>query len=190
MLGYRRDFTILDREDARDLVGACLGEAEIDFKATRFPKADVLGDIFSLAANTSQPVARLLERQFPYFVQLAPQIEELLRRYTRRKQTGNVMDFDDLLVLWLRLLREQEEVRAHYQQRFAHILVDEYQDTNQLQSDLVDLLAAGHRNDGRGRRLPGIYSWRGANFRNIMRFPERYRRDRLRIETNYQHPRI
>ncbi len=188
LLGYRRDFTILDREDAKDLVSACLGEAEIDVKATRFPKADVLGDIFSLAVNTSEPVARVLERQFKYFLQLAPQIEDLQRRYAERKRTTNVMDFDDLLVLWLKLLQEHAEVRAHYQRRFQFVLVDEYQDTNRLQSDLVDLIAADHHNVmAVGDDSQSIYSWRGANFLNILRFPERHPGATIyRIETNYR----
>ncbi len=188
LLGYRRDFTILDREDARDLVSACLGESEIDVKATRFPKADVLGDMFSLAVNTGQTIARLVEGQFRHFAHLASPIEEIQRRYESRKRAANVMDFDDLLVLWLKLLQEQTAVREHYQRRFEHILVDEYQDTNRLQSDIVDLLAAGHHNlMAVGDDSQSIYSWRGANFRNIMRFPERHPGAVIyRIETNYR----
>lgn len=187
-LGYRRDFTILDREDARDLVGACLGGAEIDVKARRFPKADVLCDLFSLAVNTDQRMPQLLERQFPWFLPLASEIEALHKAYAERKRQGNGMDFDDLLVLWLRLLEQQPEVRAHYQRRFEYVLVDEYQDTNQLQSDLVDLLAAVHHNVmAVGDDSQSIYSWRGANFRNIMRFPDRHPGATLyRIEVNYR----
>ncbi len=188
LLGYRRDFTILDREDARDLVSACLGEAEVDVKATRFPKADVLGDLFSLAVNTAQPLVKVLERQFRHFLQLAPQIEDLARRYADRKRATNVMDFDDLLVLWLRLLREHPTVCEHYQRRFQFLLVDEYQDTNQLQGDIVDLLAARHHNVmAVGDDSQSIYSWRGANFLNILRFPERHPGTTIhRIETNYR----
>ncbi len=85
------------------------------------------------------------------------------------------MDFDDLLVLWLKLLQEHEDVREHYQRRFQFILVDEYQDTNKLQSDLIDLLAARHQNVMVvGDDAQSIYAWRGANFQNILKFPERY----------------
>ena len=188
LLGYRRDFTILDREDAKGLVSACLGEAEIDVKATRFPKADVLCDIFSLAVNTSEPVTRVLERQFRYFRQLTPQIEDLERRYAERKRATNVMDFDDLLVLWLRLLRDHAEVRERYQRRFQFVLVDEYQDTNRIQSDIVDLIAGDQHNVmAVGDDSQSIYSWRGANFLNILRFPERHPGAAVyRIETNYR----
>jgi DNA helicase-2/ATP-dependent DNA helicase PcrA len=187
-LGYRQDFTILDREDARDLAAACLGEADIDVKARRFPKADVLCDLFSLAVNTAQHLPQLLERQFPWFLPFSSEIETLQQAYAERKRASNGMDFDDLLVLWLRLLEQQPEVRAHYQRRFEYVLVDEYQDTNQLQSDLVDLLAAVHHNVmAVGDDSQSIYSWRGANFRNIMRFPDRHPGATLyRIEVNYR----
>lgn len=187
-LGYRRDFTILDREDARDLVSACLGEAKIDVKATRFPKADALCDLFSLAANMQQPLPQLFERRYRHFAGLVAQITDLERRYAERKRQTGVMDFDDLLVLWLRLLEQHPDVREQYQRRFQFILVDEYQDTNRLQSDLVDLLAAHHHNImAVGDDSQSIYSWRGANFLNILKFADRHPDARVyKIETNYR----
>src|SRR5207247_3614672 len=122
LLGYARDFTILDREDARDLIAACLDEAEIDLKDTGFPKPDVLADIFSLAINTEKPVPQILEEQYVYFSPRAPQIEEVGRRCAERKRAGGVMDFDDLLVLWLRLLQAHADIREQYQRRFQSIL--------------------------------------------------------------------
>jgi DNA helicase-2/ATP-dependent DNA helicase PcrA len=188
LLGFSRGFTILDREDAKDLINACLDSAEIDVKATRFPKADVLGDIFSLAVNTGRTLPQVLEAQYDYFSALAPQIEELQRRYVERKRATGVMDFDDLLALWLRLLQDHAEVRELYQHRFQFILVDEYQDTNRLQSELIDLLAARHHNVMVvGDDSQSIYSWRGASFQNILRFPERYPDAKIyKIETNYR----
>ena len=83
------------------------------------------------------------------------------------------MDFDDLLALWLKLLQENADVREHYQRRFQFILVDEYQDTNKLQGDLIDLLAARTKNvTVVGDDAQSIYAWRGANFLNILEFPE------------------
>ncbi len=187
-LGYQRDFTILDREDAKHLVTTCVAESDIDTKATRFPKAEVLGDIFSLAVNTHQTVQEVLKRQYGYFEQLAPQILDIQQRYAARKRATNAMDFDDLLVLWLRLMQEHAEVREQYQRRFQFILVDEYQDTNKLQSDLIDLLAARHHNVMVvGDDAQSIYAWRGANFQNILKFPERYPAAKVyKIETNYR----
>jgi DNA helicase-2/ATP-dependent DNA helicase PcrA len=187
-LGYRRDFTILDRDDAKELVQACVDEADIDVKATRFPKADVLGEIFSLAINTNRSVAQIIDSQFEYFRQLTGSIEDLSRRYEDRKRSRGVMDFDDLLRLWLRLLREHADLREHYQRRFQFILVDEYQDTNAVQGEVIDLLAERHRQVMVvGDDSQSIYSWRGANFQNILHFPDRYPGASVyRIESNYR----
>lgn len=188
LVGWQRDFSILDREDALDLIKACTGEAQIDTKALRFPKPDVLAEIFSLAANTHLPIPALLERQFSYFEALRPQIVDLARRYAERKRANNAMDFDDLLAQWLRLLSDQAEVREHYQRRFQFVLVDEYQDTNLLQSGIVDLLAGRHHNVMVvGDDAQSIYGWRGANFANILKFPDRHPGAKVyRIETNYR----
>jgi len=188
LLGYRQDFTILDRDDAKDLIKACLTDAKIETKGTHFPKPDVLNEIFSLAGNTHQTTDELLEGQFSYFEQFAPQIAEMQKRYVARKLATNGMDFDDLLSLWLKLLREHVDVRESYQRRFQFILVDEYQDTNKLQSDLIDLLGARHHNVMVvGDDAQSIYGWRGANFANILEFPKRYPGAKVfKIETNYR----
>ncbi len=188
LLGYRRDFTILDRDDAKDLIKTCTAEAGIETKGTHFPKPEVLNEIFSLATNTHATIDEMLDTQFSYFEQFAAQIADLGQRYAKRKRATNAMDFDDLLALWLKLLQENAEVREHYQRRFQFILVDEYQDTNRLQSDLIDLLAARHHNvTVVGDDAQSIYGWRGANFANILEFPKRYPGARVfKIETNYR----
>ncbi|MBN2506654.1 MAG: ATP-dependent helicase [Verrucomicrobia bacterium] len=187
-VGYRKDFTILDREDANDLLKACVAEAAIDPAATRFPKADVLGNIFSLAVNTSLGISEVLALHYDYFSHLAQPIGALANRYAQRKRASNVMDFDDLLVLWLQLLSQEAQVRDQFQRRFQFVLVDEYQDTNKIQGDLVDLLAERHQNlMVVGDDSQSIYSWRGANFRNILEFPRRYPRAAVyKIEANYR----
>ncbi len=188
LLGYRRDFTILDRDDAKDLIKTCIAEAGIETKGTHFPKPEVLCEIFSLAVNTHKTTGEILEDQFDYFEQFTAQITDLQKRYTARKRATNAMDFDDLLALWLRLLQEHADVCEHYQRRFQFILVDEYQDTNQLQSDLIDLLAGRHHNvTVVGDDAQSIYAWRGANFQNIFKFPKRYPDAKVfKIETNYR----
>ena len=188
LLGYQRDFTIMDRDDAKHLINTCVAESNIDVKATRFPKAEVLGDIFSLAVNKQTSVAEILGTEYGYFDTLAPQIEGVWKSYVARKLATNAMDFDDLLVLWLKLLTDQTEVREHYQRRFQFILVDEYQDTNKLQSDVIDLLGARHHNVMVvGDDAQSIYAWRGANFQNILKFPDRYPGAKIyKIETNYR----
>ena len=187
-LGYQKDFTILDRDDAKDLIKACMADAKIDKKDKHFPKPDVLNEIFSLAANTHQTVEELVEGRFNYFSQFAAEIADQQKRYHARKRATNGMDFDDLLALWLKLLQEHADIREHYQRRFQFILVDEYQDTNKLQGDLIDLLAARHHNvTVVGDDAQSIYAWRGANFANILDFPKRYPGAKVfKIETNYR----
>ncbi|MGA2180270.1 MAG: UvrD-helicase domain-containing protein [Verrucomicrobiota bacterium] len=188
LLGYRRDFTILDRDDAKDLIKACIADAGIETKGTHFPKPEVLCEIFSLAVNTHKSTADILEEQFDYFEQITRQVADVQKRYIARKRATNAMDFDDLLALWLRLLQEHADVREHYQRRFQFILVDEYQDTNKLQSDLIDLLAERHHNvTVVGDDAQSIYAWRGANFQNIFKFPKRHPDAKVfKIETNYR----
>ena len=195
LLGYRRDFTILDRDDVKDLIKACIADAGIETKGSHFPKPEVLNEIFSLAANTHKPVRELLNEQFIYLFDrhkgdsnLDEEIPRLFDLYAKRKRATNAMDFDDLLALWLKLLQEHAEVCEHYQRRFQFILVDEYQDTNRLQSDLIDLLAARHHNVMVvGDDAQSIYAWRGANFQNIFKFPERHPGAKVfKIETNYR----
>ncbi len=187
-LGYDKNFSILDQEDARHLVATCIAEAEIDTKATRFPKAEVLGSILSLAVNKRMPIGEVVGQQYDYFLNLLPQIQRVQAAYTERKRQTGAMDFDDLLALWLRLMEEQAEVRDLLQRRFQFILVDEYQDTNRLQGDLIDLLAARHGNVmAVGDDAQSIYGWRGANFQNILQFPRRYPNAAVyKIETNYR----
>jgi DNA helicase-2/ATP-dependent DNA helicase PcrA len=187
-LGYRRDFTILDRDDSRDLIKACIADAKIETKGGHFPKLDVLGEIFSLAVNTHESVEELVAGQFSYFEQFTGKISGLAKAYAERKRATNAMDFDDLLALWLKLIQNHADVREHYQRRFQFILVDEYQDTNKLQGDLIDLLAARHHNVMVvGDDAQSIYAWRGANFANILNFPKRHPGAKIfKIETNYR----
>jgi DNA helicase-2/ATP-dependent DNA helicase PcrA len=195
LLGYRRDFTILDRDDAKDLIKACIADAGIETKGTHFPKPEVLCEIFSLAVNTHKTAGELLDEQYGYLLEkyegeneLDEDVARLFQLYAKRKRATNAMDFDDLLALWLRLLQEHADVCEHYQRRFQFILVDEYQDTNKLQSDLIDLLAGRHHNvTVVGDDAQSIYAWRGANFQNIFKFPKRHPDAKVfKIETNYR----
>jgi hypothetical protein len=188
LLGFQPDFSIMDRDDAKELVQTCLAELETDPKAAGFPKADVLMDIFSLAVNKEKTVSEMIAEQFDYFTPIAPQIEALQKKYAARKKAANGMDFDDLLAMWLKLFREQDAVRQEFERRFQFILVDEYQDTNKLQGELIDLVGLHHQNVMVvGDDSQSIYSWRGAHFLNILKFPERYPKAVVyRIETNYR----
>ncbi|HEX8335812.1 MAG TPA: ATP-dependent helicase, partial [Pyrinomonadaceae bacterium] len=151
-------------------------------------KAEVLQDLISFANNTDTPIADVVPRRHPYFEPLTQQITRVDRLYTERKRERNVMDYDDLLLNWKRLLEEREEVARIYQEQFEHVLVDEYQDTNKLQAEIVDLLAVRHRNVMVvGDDAQSIFAFRGASVEGIYEFPKRYPEARVyRLETNYR----
>jgi DNA helicase II / ATP-dependent DNA helicase PcrA len=187
-LGYSSGFTIMDREDQKDLIATVVASSGIDPKEMRFPKADVLADIFSFVVNTERPMEELLAEKFPYFLPLLEQIKDVQARYERKKKATNSLDFDDLLEKTLRMLIEHEHIARFYRRQFQFILVDEYQDTNKIQADFIDLLAREHQNVMVvGDDAQSIYSWRGANFQNILEFPKRYPKAQVfRIELNYR----
>ncbi|MFH2034632.1 MAG: ATP-dependent helicase, partial [Candidatus Margulisiibacteriota bacterium] len=113
--------------------------------------------------------------KYAYLFEFQAEIKKVLEIYDERKKTQNLMDFDDLLVKWLDLLVENPDVKDRYAERFEYILVDEYQDTNLLQAQIIDLLASKHRNVMVvGDDSQSIYSFRGAEFRNIIDFPKKY----------------
>lgn len=187
-IGFDQNFSILDSEDARDFINVCIDEASIDTKKKRFPKAEVVQSIISYANNTDQPIYDVVIEKYPYFEVLSDQIRRVDELYQARKQERNVMDYDDLLLNWKRLLVEKPEIAAVYSDMFQHILVDEYQDTNKLQAEIIDLLAAKHRNVMVvGDDAQSIFAWRGAEFTNIYEFPKRYPEAELfKLETNYR----
>src|SRR5476649_1922651 len=186
--GFRVGFNIMDREDQEDLLKTVLGASGIDPKDKRFPKAEVLGDIFSLALNTGRSIGEVLTSRYEYFLPLTAEITGLAHQYELKKKAVNCLDFDDLLDKCVKLLRQEGPAADHFQRQFQFILVDEYQDTNRLQVEFIDLLARHHRNvTVVGDDAQSIYSWRGAEVRNILDFPKRYPDARsCKIETNYR----
>ncbi len=187
-LGFTRSFSILDTDDRKSLLNGVVASLDIDTKRRRFPKADVLGTMFSLVENTGESLDGVIRHRYPYFEEWRDEIHQVRDGYAKRKQDTNSMDFDDLLTLTLKLLKRDEELLALYRKRFRHILVDEYQDTNAVQSELIDLLAGGGASVmAVGDDAQSIYSWRGADMGNILSFPERHAGCRVhKIETNYR----
>jgi DNA helicase II / ATP-dependent DNA helicase PcrA len=185
---FKPNFTILDSEDAKDIIDLATKETKIDRKERRFPKGQVLKEMFSYAVNTMETLEDTVKDRFPYFVDIMDEIETVQRAYTRKKRAVNAMDFDDLLYFWHRLLAEDESLRKYYATAFSHILVDEYQDTNRIQAEIIDFMGLINRNvTVVGDDAQSIYSFRGANFQNILEFPKRYPEARVyRLETNYR----
>ncbi len=168
-LGYPSSFTIYDQADATRLVGYVLRDLNVDTK--RFPPRSVHATI-SAAKNDGLSVEQYAERARAIFER---RIAEVYREYQTRLLKAGAMDFDDLLSVTVTLLKAEPEVLAHYQRRFRHVLVDEYQDTNTVQNDLVLSLAAEHRNVCVvGDQDQSIYRFRGADIRNILEFEEAF----------------
>ncbi|YCM44851.1 ATP-dependent helicase [Verrucomicrobiaceae bacterium 227] len=187
-VGLTRSFSIMDRDDQKSLMNTVIAECDIDTKQRKFPKADVLISIFSLCENTNTPLEDILEFRYPYFEEWAEEIAKVGERYLAKKLETNSVDFDDLLLLPLKLFRANKELCELYQQRFQYLLVDEYQDTNSVQSELIHLLAQPQNSVMVvGDDAQSIYSWRGADMDNILSFPDRYPEGKVyKIETNYR----
>ncbi|MBI5188358.1 MAG: ATP-dependent helicase [Nitrospirae bacterium] len=173
LVGYKQGFSILDREDSKDLFDTC--RTEIKKRETIIPNGSVLCEMYSLMKNTESSIDELIPLRFPHFINIVDEIKQTIRLYDKKKLTLNLMDFDDLLTNWKGVLLENENIREYYSSRFMHVLVDEYQDTNKLQAEIVDLISYTNRNlMAVGDDAQSIYSFRGAEFENILRFPERY----------------
>ena len=185
-LGYPNTFTILDRDESHSLIDHCIKDSVSNKRD--FPKKDVVASLIGSAANRACDIEDVLEQTVNELAVDPMEIVKVANLYTERKRDMGAMDFDDLLVNGLRLLVEHEDVRATYQNRFRHVLVDEYQDTNLLQAKMVDILAATNRNVmAVGDDFQCIYSWRGADFKNIMEFPKRWDGCRIvKLEQNYR----
>ncbi len=186
LIGYQQGFSILDREDTKELFDACI--ADVYKKETILPKGVVLAEISSLARNTETPVGAVVVERFPHFAHVVEEIEQLVELFHAKKQRLNLLDFDDLLLGWKRLFDEHPRIREYYAIKFRQVLVDEYQDTNRLQAELVDLTAGQTGNlMVVGDDAQSIYSFRGADFENILKFPERHAGTTIyTLTTNYR----
>ncbi|EDY18516.1 UvrD/REP helicase [Chthoniobacter flavus Ellin428] len=186
--GFAPGFSIMDREDQQDMLDSVIVSAGIDPKDKRFPKGEVLADVFSFAINTGRSIDDVLVEKYPHFLEFNDKIALAQKKYEEKKRAANSLDFDDLLEKTLLMLQKEPAIAERYQRQFQFVLVDEYQDTNRIQADFIDILAKLQRNVMVvGDDAQSIYSWRGANFKNILDFPKRYPGAKVyKIETNYR----
>lgn len=186
-LGYTSSFSILDSEDAHDLIKAVMKDLKIDPKSRRFPSVRVVADVLSYARNVQRPVEEVLEVKHPNFFPFASEIEEIARQYQTRKKQANVMDFDDLLTN-LMLILEDPNLGQAISERFHYVLVDEFQDTNAIQARIVKGFAKAHQNVlVVGDDAQSIYAFRGADVKNILAFPKDWPEARMfKLLTNYR----
>jgi len=181
-------FTIMDRPDSEDVIQTLRSDMGLNTKEKRFPRKQTVAEIFSMTHNKHIALNELLDLDYPHLVEVHQELAEMQRRYTDFKQTKSLIDYDDLLIKLRDLLADHAEVRNRLSDIYRYIMVDEYQDTNHLQSEIVRLLAATHDNVAVvGDDAQSIYSFRGADFRNIMDFPKQFSGARIiKLEENYR----
>ncbi|MBO7521274.1 MAG: ATP-dependent helicase, partial [Opitutales bacterium] len=187
-IGLDADFTIADAEDSEKMLKQCVNEAFPKFFAKKEnPRAGLLKEIISYSRNTCNSVEDSMRRRFDWLETPPDEIEKIAKVYESARRASSILDFDDLLELWLRLLAEAPEVCERYASRFKNVLVDEYQDTNTLQCRILDALCKSGRISAVGDDAQCIYSWRGANIENILRFKKRYPNGAIyKIGLNYR----
>lgn len=188
LVGLQRNYTILDEGEAETILKNVIQATDAKFiKTKNNPKPKVIANMISYARNTCREPREEADECYPFLDGMADKIDKFYKGYMKAKLEQQVVDYDDLLEYFLKLLREQPEIRQQYQDRFKHILVDEFQDTNSLQSDIVDQLAGHHQVMAVGDDAQCIYTWRGANIDNILEFSNRHPGAEIhKIETNYR----
>jgi len=189
LIGFSNSFSILDDEDQRDLIKVCITESKAKVEEKRFPAPSILQGIISFSFNTQLAIEAVIEQRYPQFVEWTEQIVRIDQLYAQKKRKASAMDYDDLLRYWLKLLKDHPEIAKRLGEQFRAILVDEYQDTNTIQAEIVEQLATYN---GRNLMVVGddsqsIYAFRGANYDNILKFPERNPGTEIfKLEINYR----
>jgi DNA helicase-2/ATP-dependent DNA helicase PcrA len=188
VIGLKPSFTILDRSDSADLMNMVRHDLEQSKKESRFPQKDTCLSIYSLAVNSGAPLKQILRTQFPWCAEWQDELRSLFMAYGEAKRRQNVLDYDDLLLYWAKMLNEKD-LAAEIGDRFDHVLVDEYQDTNRLQAEILLKM----KPNGRGVMVVGddaqaIYSFRAATVRNILEFPDQFKPQAhiVTLEQNYR----
>ena len=187
-VGVPAGFSIMDQGDAVDLMGIARANLGVGKKDKRFPKKETLHWLYSTHINTEAPIEDILHGEVPQFLDYSQEIVRIFAEYIGRKQERGLMDYDDLLLTWALMLEQSPELASRIAGAYDHVLVDEYQDTNQLQSRILRGMCRGHRNiTVVGDDAQSIYSFRGATQRNILDFPKHFSGARLvTLEQNYR----
>ncbi len=186
--GLPSEFSIMDQGDAVDLMG--IGRAAIGAgkKEKRFPKKETLHWLYSTHVNTGKSIEDILHEGAPQFLDHVPEITRVFAEYVSRKQERNLLDYDDLLLCWALMLEHSPDLAGKVSAKYDHVLVDEYQDTNEIQSRILRGMCRSHKNiTVVGDDAQSIYSFRGATQRNILDFPKHFQGTRIvTLEQNYR----
>ncbi len=187
-IGLPPNFTILDRSDMEDVINLIRTRMGLASRERRFPKKGTLAEIISMARNKARALEQELEEDYGYLWDNRAEILTLARAYDQYKRERGLLDYDDLLERSVELMEHHPDIRRRLSNTYRFIMVDEYQDTNAIQARMVQLLAAEHHNVmAVGDDAQSIYSFRGANFRNIMDFPKLFPDTKIiKLEENYR----
>jgi len=187
-VGFTPSFTIMDRSDMEEAAHALIHEVDGEKRPMRLPRSSTISTILSKAANMEKSLAEIMEIEYPQFLPVLSKIEHLLPIYKEYKRKNNLMDYDDLILFFRLILKENEDIRLTLANRYKHIMVDEYQDTNTIQADIIRYLGSPHKNVMVvGDDSQSIYSFRGANFKNMFDFPVSFPEARIiKLEENYR----
>jgi DNA helicase-2/ATP-dependent DNA helicase PcrA len=188
LLEISNNFTILDQADAQDAVNLVRTQLGYHKSEKRFPRKHAILEVISKSVNKSQEIADVLYDEYPQFMEFSEEIKKIRTEYNKYKRQKSLLDYDDLLVFLKNLLSKHEDVRRNLSAKYKYIMVDEYQDTNKLQAHIACLLAADHANIMVvGDDAQSIYSFRGANFKNIIDFPKIFKNTKIiTLEENYR----
>lgn len=183
----KNNFTVIDRSDAEDVVNHIRGKI-IDKKEKRFPKKSTILDIYSKTINKDIPLDAIVKKEYKQFEHCTEKLIEIANAYNNYKKERSMLDYDDLLLYLKALLMSNEEVRKQISLKHKYVLIDEYQDTNSIQAQIVRLISSEHNNvTAVGDDSQSIYSFRGANFKNILEFPNLYEGCKIvTLEQNYR----
>ena len=188
LLEISNNFTILDQADAEDAINLIRTQLNFHKSEKRFPRKHAILEVISKSVNKSEALSAVLLDEYPQFIEFAKEIKKIRDEYNKYKRQKSLLDYDDLLVFLKNLLTGHEAVRAALSAKYKYIMVDEYQDTNKLQAHIACLLAADHANIMVvGDDAQSIYSFRGANFKNIIDFPKIFKGTKIiTLEENYR----
>jgi DNA helicase-2/ATP-dependent DNA helicase PcrA len=188
LLNYKSTFSILDRSDMEEVIQSLVRDMQIDRGSIRFPKRATLASVISKSVNLELGVEDLIKEEYSQFLEYMPEMKRLAHLYGSYKKENQLMDYDDLILLFRKILSQNEALRDRLSQQYRYIMVDEYQDTNGIQADIVKWLAHRHHNIMVvGDDSQSIYSFRGANYKNMFDFPKMFPETKtIKLEENYR----
>ncbi len=186
-LELKNNFTITDRADAEDIINHIRSKV-INKQEKRFPKKNTILDIYSKVINKNLPSNEIINSEYKQFEHCCEKINEIIIQYNNYKRENSILDYDDLLLYLKILLETNSDIRKKLSSKYKYIMVDEYQDTNTIQAQIIKLLASEHNNVmAVGDDSQSIYSFRGANYKNILEFPDIFENTKIiKLEQNYR----